>query len=213
MAIEPPMVKVCGLTTAADAAAAVGLGAWGIGVVLAEGSPRHVDLERAREVVSGVSPFTSKVGVFVDPAPDDVRVAVEACGLTLVQLHGVTDIGPIKEAAGVPVIEAFKVDGPEALARARDSTADLVLLDASVAGMDGGTGTAFDWSLVEESPPGRPFALAGGLTPDNVAEAIVQVRPDMVDVSSGVEASPGVKDPVLIQRFMRAVAAGAEQAE
>ena len=212
MAIEPPMVKVCGLTSAADAAAAVGLGAWGVGVIFAEESPRRVTVEQAREVLAPISPLTARIGVFVDPSPDDVATAVEACALTLVQAHRCADPSALKEAAGVPVIEALRVDGPEAIERARASAADLVLLDAAVEGMEGGTGTAFDWSLLEDGL-GRPFVLAGGLTPENAAEAVVRVRPDVLDVSSGVEAAPGVKDPELISRFMQAVAAGAEQAE
>lgn len=212
MAIEPPMVKVCGLTDAADAAAAVALGAWGVGVVFADESPRRVDIDRAREVLAPISPLTARVGVFVDPDPEQARVAVEACGLSLVQAHRCSDPMALAQAVGVPVIEAFRVDGPEALERATASPAALILLDAAVAGMDGGTGTRFDWSLVEQRPPGRPFVLAGGLTPDNAAEAVERLRPDVLDVSSGVEVEPGIKDPNLIDRFMRAVAAGAERA-
>jgi phosphoribosylanthranilate isomerase len=212
MAIEAPMVKVCGITSAADAAAAVALGAWAIGLVFAEESPRYIDLDQGAEVASGVSPLTSKVGVFVSPTADEVRAAVEQCSLTLVQVHGADDIKEIKDAAGLPVAEAFKVSSAEDLDAARKSTADLVLLDASVPGLEGGTGTAFDWDLLEQNPVGRPYVLAGGLTPDNVTDAIVRLKPTVLDVSSGVEASPGVKDPALIQSFMRGVALGAERA-
>ncbi|MDH3227585.1 MAG: phosphoribosylanthranilate isomerase [Thermoleophilia bacterium] len=212
MAIEPPMVKICGVTSAADAATAASLGAWAIGLVFAEESPRHLDLDQAAEVAGGVSPFTSKVGVFVRPTGDEVRAAVERCGLTLVQVHGAADIGELKEAAGLPVVEVFKVGSVEHLEAARDSPADLVLLDASVPGLEGGTGVAFDWDLLEQNPIGRSFVLAGGLTPDNVADTIVRLKPTVLDVSSGVEAAPGVKDPTLIQSFMRGVALGAERA-
>ena len=213
MAIEPPMVKICGLTRAGDAAQAAALGAWGVGVVFAENSPRRVTIEQATEVFSGVSPFTSRVGVFVAPEADEVREVVERCQISLAQIHGHFDVEQLKAAAGVMVIQAFKVDGPATIAAAKESPADLVLLDASVPGMDGGTGETFEWSLIEGEPFGRPFMLAGGLNPDNVAEAVSRVRPDIIDVSSGVEASPGVKDPELLQAFARGVAHGASIAE
>jgi len=207
------MVKICGLTRAGDAAQAAALGAWGIGVVFAEESPRHVTLEQANEVFSGVSPFTSRIGVFVSPTADQIREAVEQCQISLAQVHGASDVAALKAETGVMVIEAFKVDGPDAIAAAKESPADLVLLDASVPGREGGTGETFDWSLIEGEPFGRPFMLAGGLTPENVADAISRVRPDIIDVSSGVEAAPGVKDPELLQAFARAVAHGASIAE
>jgi phosphoribosylanthranilate isomerase len=105
-----------------------------------------------------------------------------------------------------------RVDGPAALERARASTADLVLLDAAVAGLHGGTGTAFDWSLLEGDGLGRPFALAGGLRPETVADAIVRLRPSLVDVSSGVESSPGRKDPERVAAFVAAVAGARRRA-
>jgi len=212
MAIEAPMVKICGVTSAADAAAAVGLGAWAIGLVFAEQSPRRVDLDKAAEVAGTVSPLTSKVGVFVNPTVEEVATAVERCGLTLVQLHGVGDISGIKGALTVPVVEAFAISSSEDIDAARKSIADLVLLDASVPGVQGGTGTTFDWELLEQNPIGRPHVLAGGLTPDNAAEAVERLKPTVLDVSSGVEAAPGVKDPVLIESFLRGVALGAERA-
>jgi phosphoribosylanthranilate isomerase len=152
------------------------------------------------------------VGVFVRPEPAQVRAAVERCGLTLVQVHGADDVSGLKAAVGLPVVEAFAIGDADDVERARASEADLVLVDASVPGRDGGTGKTFDWALLEQSPLERPFVLAGGLTPDNVAEAIVRLKPTVLDVSSGVEAAPGVKDPTLIQSFMRGVALGAERA-
>jgi phosphoribosylanthranilate isomerase len=104
------------------------------------------------------------------------------------------------------------MEGPAALERARTSAADLVLLDAAVAGMHGGTGTAFDWSLLEDDVLGRPFALAGGLRPDNVAEALGRLSPVLVDVSSGVESAPGRKDPARVAAFAEAVAGAARAA-
>ena len=212
MATEPPMVKICGITSVADGAAAISLGAWAIGLVFAEESPRAVGLEAAAEIAGALSPLTSKVGVFVDPDPDQARAAVESCGLTMVQAHACADVAALREAVGVPVTEAVKIEGEDDVVRAKESAADLVLLDASVPGKEGGTGMTFDWALLEQDPLGRPFALAGGLTPDNVADAVARLSPIMVDVSSGVEAAPGVKDPTLIQSFMQGVALGFERA-
>jgi phosphoribosylanthranilate isomerase len=208
--IEPPLVKVCGLTSPAEAAACAALGAWAVGVVFAPESPRRVDAERARAVLDALPPMTVRVGVFVDAAPDELSALAAHCGLTHVQVHG-TDPAEARAATGLPVIEGVGVDGPAALDRARASAADLVLLDASVPGRHGGTGTAFDWSLLDE-PLGRPYALAGGLTPQNVAQAVSRARPDVVDVSSGVESAPGRKDPALVRLFMRGVELGARRA-
>jgi phosphoribosylanthranilate isomerase len=148
--------------------------------------------------------------VFVDPDPDEVAEVVEACGLTDVQVHGAAvDVAAIRAACARPVFQGFAVDGPAALDAARRSEADLVLLDASVPGRHGGTGTTFDWSVLDGVDLGRPFALAGGLTPDNVAEAVRRARPAIVDVSSGVERAPGRKDPELVRAFVRGAREGA----
>ena len=114
--------------------------------------------------------------------------------------------------SGLPVVQGISVDGSAALERARASLADLVLLDAAVAGLHGGTGTTFDWSLLEGSALGRPYALAGGLRPDNVAAALARLGPVLVDVSSGVEASPGHKDIARVQAFADAVAGAGRRA-
>jgi phosphoribosylanthranilate isomerase len=205
LAIDRPRVKVCGLTRADEAAACAALGAWGVGVVFAPESRRRVDAERAAAVLGAVPRATARVGVFVDAPPSEMAALARRCGLTHLQVHG-TPPEEASAASGLPVIEALAVDGPGALARARESAADLVLLDASVPGRHGGTGTTFDWSVLEAEPLGRPFALAGGLTAENVAEAIARTRPDVVDVSSGVESAPGRKDPDLVRRFIERVA-------
>lgn len=211
MAIDPPLVKVCGLTRPDEAAACAALGAWAVGVVFAPESRRRVDAERAAAVLAALPPMMVRVGVFVDAAPADMAALAERCGLTHLQVHG-GDPAEARAASGLPVIEGISVAGPEAVRRARASAADLVMLDASVPGRHGGTGTAFDWGLLEAEPLGRPFALAGGLTPDNVAEAVSRARPHIVDVSSGVESAPGRKDPDLVRRFIQAVDVGARTA-
>jgi phosphoribosylanthranilate isomerase len=202
-----PGVKVCGLTVAAEAEACAALGVWGVGVVLATGSPRRVDVATATAVLAAVPRTVARVGVFVDATPAEMAAAARAIGLTHLQIHGAMDPDAAREASGLPVIQGVRMDGPAALDRARGSTGDLVMLDAAVPGRNGGTGVAFDWSLLDGAALGRPFALAGGLRPENVADALLRMRPVLVDVSSGVERAPGRKDPERVRAFVSAVAA------
>jgi phosphoribosylanthranilate isomerase len=196
-------IKICGIARPVDARAAVAAGASAIGMVLAPGTKRTIDIKQARAVVSEVPAGVWRVGVFVSPTQEAVSEAVAALQLTHVQLHGSVDLTGIRSAAGrASLIEAIRMDGPEALIRAAESPADLVLLDAAVAGQHGGTGVSFDWGLLEASPLERAFILAGGLNPDNVGVAVARARPRIVDVSSGVETAPGVKDHQLIARFI-----------
>ena len=201
--VAPVDVKICGVTRPEDARAAVHYGASAVGMILASGTPRTVDLATARAIVAEVPDLVWRVGVFVAPDPERVREAVDRCGLSHVQLHAVANIDAIRQAVpGVQILESIRVDGPEALVRAMASTADLVLLDAAVPGRHGGTGMRFDWTLLDDAGFGRDFVLAGGLTPDNVGEAVRRTAPRIVDVSSGVESAPGVKDHDLIERFI-----------
>lgn len=202
-------VKICGITDEADAALAVAVGADAVGVVLAE-SPRRVTLEQAKEALSAVPPLVTRVGVFVDAEPAFVAEAVRTLRLGAVQLHG--DEPPEACAnAPVPAIKAFRVSGPEALAAigAYRGAVGAVLLDARVPGARGGTGVTFDWEAVRGALPSwAPVVVAGGLHAENVGTAIRTLRPYAVDVSSGVESAPGVKDPAKVRRFMAAVRAG-----
>jgi phosphoribosylanthranilate isomerase len=198
-------VKVCGLTVPEEARACAELGVWGIGVVLAAESPRRVDPARAAAVMAVVPDGVARVGVFVAPPTEEVAAVAALARLTHVQLHE-GDPGEVRRATGLPVIEGFRVSGTDALRRARESGADLVLLDAAVPGRHGGTGRGFDHGLLEREPLERPFVLAGGLRPDTVAGAVTRLRPAVVDVSSGVESSPGRKDPGLVRAFVAAVA-------
>ncbi len=201
-------IKICGLTRPEDAAAAVAAGADAVGVVLAP-SKRQVTLDQAAEVFAAVPPFVARVGVFVDAHADDVWEAVSRLELTAVQFHG--DEAPETcEMAPVRVIKALRV-GPGFGAASADAYRGVVsalLLDTLVAGEAGGTGVAFDWYAVAGRLPGwAPVVLAGGLGPENVAEAVRALRPYAVDVSSGVESAPGVKDHRLIEEFVAAVRA------
>jgi phosphoribosylanthranilate isomerase len=204
-------VKICGLTVPEEARACAELGAWGIGVVFAAESPRRVDAARAAEVLAALPAGVARVGVFVGASPEAMAGVARAAGLTHLQVHG-GDPAAARRASGLPVIEGVRVDGAAALARARASAADLVLLDAAVAGRHGGTGRGFDWGLLEAEPLGRPFALAGGLRPETVGAAVARLRPAVLDVSTGVESSPGRKDPARVRAFVEAVAAAGRAA-
>lgn len=202
---DGPRVKICGLRDPAQARACAELGAWGIGVVFADG-PRRVDEALASRVVEGLPAGVARVGVFVDPDPDETAGVAGRVGLTHVQVHGRSDAGAVARACGLPVIEGIRVEGPQALARAHLSAASMLLFDAAVPGRHGGTGARFDWTLLEGARAllGRPFGVAGGLDADNVAEAVSRLGPDLIDVSSGVESAPGEKDLGRVERFLRA---------
>ncbi|WP_217912946.1 phosphoribosylanthranilate isomerase [Miltoncostaea marina] len=201
----PPAVKVCGVTVPEDARACAALGVWAVGVVFAPGSPRRVDERAAAAVCAALPDDVARVGVFVDAAPAEMAALAGRVGLTHLQVHGATDPAEARAASGLPVIAGVRVDGPAALDRARASAADLVLLDAAVPGLHGGTGTPFDWSLLEDDGLGRPYGLAGGLRAETVGEALERLAPVLVDVSSGVEASPGRKDHDRLRAFLGAV--------
>ena len=199
-------VKICGLTREEDAALAGELGATWVGFNFSAESPRRVGPETARRLASAAGDAALRVGVFVSEGPALIREAVDAACLDLVQIHRrLTPEDP--GAYGVPVVavahmglSAPKPPPPDLLARCK-----AVLFDARVPGRAGGSGKRFDWSLVVGRDFGAPVLLAGGLTPGNVAEAIRRVRPWGVDVASGVESSPGVKDPDRMRRFFEAV--------
>jgi phosphoribosylanthranilate isomerase len=194
-------VKICGIRTASAAAAAAEAGADAVGFVFYPPSPRSVRPEEAARLSRLLPPFVLRVGVFVNAPVEVVREVADHVGLDLVQLHGDE---PPEVCARMPrrVIKAVRVDGPEALRRLRDYPGCAVLLDTHVRGRYGGTGQRFDWSLARHLD--RPVILSGGLTPDNVRDAIRQARPYAVDVSSGVETD-GHKDPRKIAAFVRAV--------
>lgn len=200
-----PRVKICGLTDPGVAAAASALDVWAIGLVFAQPSPRHLSLDAAEDVAAAIRPGVARVGVFVRPTIDEVTAAVTRCDLTHVQVHGGDpDVAVIRAETGCEVITGHPVDGPASLDEARDSAADLVLLDASVRGRHGGTGRVFDWDLLTDDI-GRRYILAGGLNPDNVARAVAEVSPWAVDVSTGVESAPGRKDIRLVTAFVETV--------
>lgn len=197
--------KICGITRIEDALAAVAAGADAIGLVFYDKSPRAVSVEQAARIVRALPPFVTSVGLFVDASRNDIQAVLEAVPLGLLQFHG--DETPEQcEGHSRPYIKALRVQAGmdlHACCRAFASASGL-LLDTFVAGVPGGTGEVFDWSLVPKDLP-KPVILAGGLVPANVAAAIAQVQPYAVDVSGGVEASKGIKDPQRVREFVAAV--------
>jgi phosphoribosylanthranilate isomerase len=205
-------VKICGITSPGDAALAVQAGADAIGMMFASSS-RRIDQHEAERIVSVLPPFAVAVGVFVDAPLDWVRDMATGLHLGAVQLSGDESLDYVAALAPLRVIKAVRVAGPESLeapaswARGeRPTNLAAVHLDTAVAGQYGGTGRSFDWSLAADlqrsSGAALPVMLAGGLRPDNVAEAVRVVRPYAVDVSTGVEAEPGRKDPEKVRRFV-----------
>lgn len=198
-------VKICGITRVDDAREAVRLGADAIGLVFHPPSPRHVNLRQAREIRTVVPAFVTVVGLFVDAEPELVREAVAAVPLDLLQFHG-AEPPEYCRSQGRPYMKAVRmregVDLRSECARYGDAAA--LLVDTYRPGVAGGTGETFDWSRIPRDL-GLPLVLAGGLDPGNVDAAVRQVRPYAVDVSGGVEAAKGIKDPAKMQAFMRGV--------
>ena len=200
-------VKVCGITRLEDAELSVELGAWALGFILWERSPRAADPAVAAGIARAMRRRAELVGVFVNPTLDAVARAADALGLTHLQLHG--DEGPAfcSEAGrrtGCKVIKAARVATAADLQALERFRTDFHLLDARVEGLRGGSGQAWDWELASHRRSKVPAILSGGLTPDNVAEGIAAVHPYAVDVASGVEASPGTKDPAKLEAFLTA---------
>lgn len=199
-----PRIKICGITNTADALAAVEAGADALGFMFFEGSPRRMSLEQAAAIIRELPPFVAKVGVFVNPVVDQVRAAIAECGIDTLQFHG-EEQPQFCHQFGLKVIKAFRVQDAASLAPAAEYPSAAWLLDSFVPGQHGGTGSVFNWDLAAEAVRRHPWViLAGGLTPDNVAQAVHRVQPFGLDVSSGVEAAPGKKDPKRIRAFIQA---------
>jgi phosphoribosylanthranilate isomerase len=203
-------IKFCGITRLKDAELAVAAGAWAIGLIFWPNSRRRAELDAAAEIAAALKRRVEVVGVFVNATIDHVAETADAVGLTMLQLHG--DEGPAycAEAArrtGCKVVKAVRVrSGADVQALSAFHT-DYHLLDSYTPGMPGGTGETFAWEIARAHRNSIPVILSGGLTPDNVAEAIAAVRPFAVDVASGVEHRPGEKDPDKLNAFAAAVRA------
>jgi phosphoribosylanthranilate isomerase len=202
-------VKICGITNIEDARQATDLGAWAIGLILWDGSPRRCDLASAEEISAELRRRVEPVGVFVNATLDEIAYAADRCSLAILQLHG--DEGPAfcREAArrtGSKVMKAARVKDAGSIRALASFETDYHLLDAHVPGRVGGTGETFQWDLVKAHGRHVPIVLSGGLTPDNVADALAATRPFAVDTASGTEAAPGRKDPAKVEAFFHAVA-------
>lgn len=205
--------KICGITRIEDAQHAVEHGAWALGMIFWRGSKRRCRFEQAQAIGATFKRQVEIAGVFVNATLDEVDRMVDACQLTIVQLHG--DEGPsycaeVARRTGAQVIKAARVRNGADVIALRPYHTDFHLLDTFVEGTRGGTGARFDHELarIRRAAPGeRPpkLILSGGLTPENVADAVTQVRPFAVDVASGTERSPGVKDPAKVEAFLAAV--------
>lgn len=198
-------VKICGITRPADAVAAAEAGADAIGLVFYPPSPRYVDLDTARAIVAATPPFVTIVGLVVDADQQHIVEILSAVKLHMLQFHG--DEPPaFCTSLHMPYMKAIRMreDRDVAASMSQYADASAILLDAYQAGVPGGTGTRFDWSRVPAQRD-KPIILAGGLTPENVGEAIRAVRPFGVDVSGGVEKEKGVKDQQKIEAFIREV--------
>ena len=188
-------VKICGLTRCEDAEAAAEFGADMVGFVLWPKSPRAVTIDRVRAIVEHLPGTVTPVGVFVDPQTEEIALAADA-GIRLAQIHG-----EVPGGVAIAIVRAMDLDASGTIP---DVTEDLVLLDAHDPVRRGGTGTTIDWRRASEIARTRRLILAGGLTPENVAEAIATVRPYGVDVASGVEARAGIKDHARMRAFIAA---------
>lgn len=199
-------IKICGITNLADAMLAVDAGADALGLIFVEDTPRFVTPEQAEAVIRRLPPFVTPVGVFWNHAPGQVKAVAETCGLAALQFHG--DEAP-DELIGysLPVIKTIKIHERGDLERMDAYSASAFLLDSPARWSEGEARQPIQWTLAREARARGRIILSAGLTPANVAEAIAAARPYAVDVNSGVEASPGRKDPVKVREFVAAVRA------
>ena len=198
-------VKICGMMDLRDALKAAELGADMVGFVFFEKSPRRMDPDTARVIIEDLPNELLKVGLFLDQPVGEVRETAKKCHLDIIQLHGGESdayCGELKKY--FKIIKSFRVKDEESLGNAEHyENADYYLFDKYVKGTPGGTGKTFDWSLLAGKSFSKPFFLAGGLNPGNVAEAIKKVAPYAVDIASGVEKSPGKKEYKLLKEFIK----------
>ena len=196
-------VKICGITHMADAEKAIELGADALGFVFAK-SPRQITPQKASDITRKICPFVKTVGVFVNEEFSEIQKVMDFCGLDLIQLHGNETVSVCSKLAP-KVIKAFRVQSEASLLRIAEfkNHVRAILLDAYQEGLNGGTGKTFDWGLaVKAKASGIPMVLSGGLGPGNIEEALERVNPFAVDISSGIEKRPGIKDHERMRIFM-----------
>ena len=202
-------IKICGVTSVEDALMIEKAGADALGLNFAGASPRCIDRSLARTITEAVKDRIEVVGVFVDSTLEEVHEIALMAGLDTVQLHG-TESAEFLAAMNqkIPAYKALRVGGPEDVVAAEVYSGDRILTDAKVAGAMGGTGETFDWNLIADLNESRKLILAGGLKPDNVEACVRAVLPYGIDTASGVELSPGVKDPAKVEAFIAAARRG-----
>ena len=196
-------VKICGITRAEDAQLCERLGVNALGFIFYPGSPRYIDPDRAKSIISKIGPFTQTVGVFVDESAEHVNSLVAHCGLNMVQLHGAETPEYVSEMI-VPVIKAFRVKDDFEYALLDRFREHFLLLDAYAAGGYGGTGKTFDWSRIPKEIRSK-LILAGGVSLENIEYIYQHIRPAAVDLSSSLESAPGIKDHEKVRAFMEKV--------
>ena len=199
-------VKICGITNLEDALCVVAAGADALGFVFYAKSPRYIHPEKVAQIVSKLPPFVTTVGLFVNADPETIRQTMGVTGLNVIQLHG-DELPEDCCLFSSPVIKAVRVKDVGSLAGIDEYKVSALLLDAWNDQQYGGTGESFDWQLAKKLTGNLPIILAGGLTPDNVAQAIQMINPYAVDVSSGVEERPGHKDYKKVREFIKKVKA------
>lgn len=203
-------VKICGITSREDAWAAIEAGADAVGFIFVKGTPRFIEPEAAAAITAEMPPFVATVGVFIDRTVEDVEKTAASCGLSVAQLSG-SELPEECARLRLPFVKAIRIQREDDLAGlSKYKRARAFLLDTYVPGVPGGTGRTFPWEIAAKAAREARIILSGGLTPENIAEAVVQVRPYAVDVCSGVEAFPGRKDHRKVREFIdRAKKAGA----
>lgn len=203
-------IKICGITNLDDALAAAEYGADALGFIFYKKSPRHIEPQRAAEIIGQLPPFVAPVGVFVNEREDKIREIVSQACLQAVQLHG-DETPEFCQRFGTRVIKAFQIKNKESLKHMSHYRVSAYLLDSYKEGMRGGTGETFDWHLAVVAKTFGRIILAGGLTPDNVTDAVKLVQPYGVDVSGGVEREKGIKDHGKLKKFITEVRRASKQ--
>lgn len=203
-----PQIKICGLTVPEEAAATAALGADAIGLVFFPPSPRHLELDQAERVAAALPPEVVPVGVFVNPTMDELGETIQRCGLGMIQLHGNEPpslVRQIQERFSIRVMKGLFAAKSPSMADAETFSVAAYLVECGKGPLPGGNAEAWNWAEAAEFIKRHPTALAGGLAPDNVKQAIAAALPDAVDASSGLEASPGRKDLKKVEGFIAAV--------
>lgn len=210
---ERTRIKMCGTTRAGDAQAAVHAGVDALGFIFVKTSPRYISPQQAADIIAGLPPFISRVGVFVNSSLADIQRIVDQSGLTQVQLHGdessqlCLDVKTWSKSCSV--CKAFRIGegSPPLNLRKYSRVVDSVLFDTFTKGTEGGTGKCFNWELIDSLQCDKPIILAGGLNPDNVTAALQKVAPYAIDINSGIEEAPGKKDHAKLYELVRQVRA------